>query len=124
MGEVEHTLASAKRLLIVVVLGVAAWGQAQASDGSTPLHAAAAANAFEKAQDLLDDGADVHGKNEDGDMPLHVAAGANAFKTVEVLLNNGANVRARGNNGSTPLHAAAAANAVEVAEVLLNVVSD
>ena len=87
MGEVEHTLASAKRLLIVVVLGVAAWSQAQASDGSTPLHAAAAANAFEKAQDLLDDGAAVNARNNDRKTPLFIAR--NETKIVRLLLDHG-----------------------------------
>ena len=87
MAKVKHTLSSAKRLLIVVVLGVASWGQAQASDGSTPLHAAAAANDFEKAQDLLNNGADVNARNNDRKTPLFIAR--NETKIVRLLLDHG-----------------------------------
>ena len=87
MAKVKQTLASAKRLLIVVVLGVAAWGQAQASDGSTPLHASSSSNAFEKAQDLLDDGADVNARNNDRNTPLFMAR--NETKIVRLLLDHG-----------------------------------
>ena len=88
-------------------------------EDSTPLHAAAWANARETAEVLLQNGADINAKADKGATPLHDAASANARETAEVLLQNGADINAKGDNGWTLLHAAASVNARETAEVLL-----
>ena len=101
-----------------------AWLDEIESDGrdlpnSTPLHAAALANACEAAGVLLKNGADVNAKADFGCTPLYYAALANACEAAEVLLKNGAAIDVQVDSGFTPLHAAAWANACEVAEVLL-----
>ena len=88
-------------------------------EDSTPLHAAALANARETAEVLLQNGADINAKDDEGATSLHFAALANARETAEVLLQNGADIDTRAKDGLTPLHAAALANARETAEVLL-----
>ena len=102
-------------------------------EDSTPLHAAALANAGATAEVLLQNGADANAQAKDGTTPLHAAAWTNAGVTAEVLLQNGADINeiaevllksgadinAEVENGVTPLHFAASANACEIAEVLL-----
>ena len=88
-------------------------------EDSTPLHAAALANARQTAEVLLQNGADINAKAKDGTTPLHAAALANARQTAEVLLQNGADANAKDEDGTTLLHAAALANARQTAEVLL-----
>ena len=88
-------------------------------EDSTPLHAAALANACEIAEVLLKSGADINAEVENGLTPLHVAALANACEIAEVLLKSGADINAKADEGATPLHYAALANACEIAEVLL-----
>ena len=93
-------------------------------EDSTPLHAAALANARETAEVLLQNGADINAKDDEGDTSLHFAALANARETAEVLLQNGADANAQAKDGTTPLHFAALANACEIAEVLLKSEAD
>ena len=93
-------------------------------EDSTPLHAAALANARETAEVLLQNGADINAKDDEGDTSLHFAALANARETAEVLLQNGADANAQAKDGTTPLHFAALANACKIAEVLLKSEAD
>ena len=87
--------------------------------GVDNLHDAARKNAYEAAEVLLRQGANVHAKQDDGGTPLHMAAKYNASGVAEVLLRQGANVHAKQDDGGTPLHMAAKYNASGVAEVLL-----
>ena len=59
------------------------------------LHIAAGLNLPLLTKSLLDQGADVHARDEKDHTPLHYAAWKNASETVKVLLNNGAAVHAR-----------------------------
>ena len=88
-------------------------------EDSTPLHAAALANARQTAEVLLQNGADINAKDDEGATSLHFAALANARQTAEVLLQNGADINAKDDEGATSLHFAALANARQTAEVLL-----
>ena len=92
--------------------------------GETDLHIVARLNLPVLTISLLNQGADVHAKDDDGATPLHAAALKNASVAAEVLLNQGADqgadVHAKNNNGATPLHLAARENASVAAEVLLN----
>ena len=88
-------------------------------EDSTPLHAAALANARQTAEVLLQNGADINAKDDEGGTSLHFAALANARETAEVLLQNGADINAKDDEGATSLHFAALANARQTAEVLL-----
>ena len=69
---------------------------------------------------LLNQGADVHAKDNDGDTPLHRAAFKDASSTAAVLLSQGADVHAKDNDGDTPLHRTASDNASSTATVLLS----
>ena len=82
------------------------------------LHDAASKNDYEAAAILLNQGVDVHAKDNYGNTPLHWAASNNAAKTAEVLLKRGADANAKNNTGITPLRIAAWKDAAETAEVL------
>ena len=82
------------------------------------LHDAASKNDYEAAAVLLNQGVNVHAKDDYGNTPLHWAASNNAAKTAEVLLKGGADANAKNNTGITPLRIAAWKDAAETAEVL------
>ena len=82
------------------------------------LHDAASKNDYEAATILLNQGVDVHAKDNYGNTPLHWAASNNAAKTAEVLLKGGADANAKNSTGITPLRIAAWKDAAETAEVL------
>ena len=82
------------------------------------LHDAASKNDYEAAAILLNQGVDVHAKDNYGNTPLHWAASNNAAKTAEVLLKGGADANAKNSTGITPLRIAAWKDAAETAEVL------
>ena len=86
--------------------------------GKTDLHIAAELNLPVLTISLLDQGADVHAKDNNGRTPLHSAASANASATAEVLLKQGADVNATSEYGYTPLHETTWKDASETAEVL------
>ena len=87
--------------------------------GAYTLHHAASKNAYEAAEVLLKQGADINAKDKYGWTPLHHAAWNNAAATAEVLLKQGADIHATNKNGWTPLHWGALNNATNTAEVLL-----
>ena len=66
------------------------------------LHDAASKNDYEAAAVLLNQGVDVHAKDNYGNTPLHWAASNNAAETAEVLLKQGADANAKNNTGITP----------------------
>ena len=59
--------------------------------GKTDLHIVAQLNLPMLARSLLQQGANVHAKNNKGGTPLHIAALKDASATAEVLLKQGAN---------------------------------
>jgi ankyrin repeat protein len=75
--------------------------------GQTLLQCAAAHGAIDCATYLIQNGADVHGKNFLGFTPLHWSAWSGRYETVDLLLENGADIEARACDGTTPLHVAA-----------------
>ncbi len=68
---------------------------------------------------LIDEGADVHGRDAHGNTPLHAAAYQGQLDIVRLLLKNGAAINARADRGKTPLMLAAQANAADVVRFLL-----
>lgn len=72
----------------------------------------------ETAVKLLDEGADVHQRDEHGWTPLNWAAGQGHPETVRLLLERGADVTETGRDNRTPLMIAKAASRKEVAEIL------
>jgi ankyrin repeat protein len=91
------------------------------SDGSKPLHRAAAAGNVKHCTALIAHGAHVNAVNLDGNTPLHLAAQAGHAGVMTYLIKTaGADVNASNNTGIAPLHYAsiqghAAAVAVLVA---------
>ena len=125
--EGERKSVGAKRFIIAV--GVAFlllvggkmyvdYAEQVALEQASRLHDAASKNDYEAAAILLNQGVDVHAKDNYGNTPLHRAASNNAAKTAEVLLKGGADANAKNNTGITPLRIAARYNAAETAEVL------
>ena len=87
--------------------------------GQSPLHAAAAGNAVEIAEMLIERGAVVDAEEGGRWTPLHAAASGNAVEAAEMLIERGSNVHAKDDIDLTPLHEAALVNAVETAELLI-----
>lgn len=90
----------------------AAYEKANALDeqGNTPLlnemltiRTSWASNNMLGLKQLIDDGADVNGKDERGNVPLISAAEIND-EAVKILLEAGANVNGKNREGETPLH--------------------
>lgn len=90
-----------------------------ASDGGTPLEAAAQSGHKDVAELLLTSGADVNAKDNRGYTPLHEAAKWGHKDVAELLLANRAAVNAKDKFGDTPLHVAAVRGHKGVAELLL-----
>jgi uncharacterized protein len=82
---------------------------------------ACAAGERERAERLLEEGADVNAYTPDGWTPIHLAAFFGHAKVAELLLACGANVTAVSKNptGNTPLHAALAGSHPIVAGLLI-----
>ncbi|KAK7250100.1 hypothetical protein SO694_00006271 [Aureococcus anophagefferens] len=114
----------ALRALLDVVGRAPAVVDARTTDGSTPLHLAAAVGSREATEALLDAGADATARTLDGDSPLHVAAWTNALPVAEALLARGAEVDAVKRDGSTPLHLCASRGLYGMVTILLEAGAD
>ncbi|CAG5083560.1 Similar to FPV218: Putative ankyrin repeat protein FPV218 (Fowlpox virus (strain NVSL)) [Cotesia congregata] len=80
-------------------------------DEYTPLEFAVNLNAYEIAEFLISQGADVHGRDFNGeDSPMGIAALANNVEMLKLLIKHGANINAGDINGVTPLMKAAIEN--------------
>ena len=86
----------------------------------TDLHITAELNLPVLTISLLDQGADIHAKDDVGGTPLHWAAFKDASEVAEVLLKQGADIHAKANDGDTPLHWAAEKDTSATVELLLN----
>lgn len=74
--------------------------------GNMPLHIATRNNNPAAVQALLDDGADVDGRNSSGETPLHVAAGLDNSQIAQQLIDNNASRWAMDAYGRFPATAA------------------
>ena len=71
------------------------------SEGSIPLHTAAAFGRYRAVRRLILEGSDVNAVDSNGDTPLHVSAGSGYLKVVRLLLDNGADLFAVDKEGLT-----------------------
>ena len=58
----------------------------------------------DKAELLIEKGADIEAKNKGGSTPLHIAALSGSGDIAKLLIDNGADIKAKDIFGSTPLH--------------------
>ncbi|XP_037282479.2 tankyrase isoform X1 [Rhipicephalus microplus] len=86
---------------------------------STPLHFAAGFGRRDVVEHLLQNGANVHAKDDGGLIPLHNACSFGHAEVVQLLLKHAADPNARDNWNYTPLHEAAIKGKVDVCIVLL-----
>ncbi|XP_078717480.1 poly [ADP-ribose] polymerase tankyrase-2-like isoform X1 [Lampetra fluviatilis] len=86
---------------------------------STPLHFAAGFGRKDVVEHLLQNGANVHARDDGGLIPLHNACSFGHAEVVNLLLRQGADPNARDNWNYTPLHEAAIKGKIDVCIVLL-----
>lgn len=86
---------------------------------STPLHFAAGFGRRDVVEHLLQNGANVHARDDGGLIPLHNACSFGHAEVVQLLLKHGADPNARDNWNYTPLHEAAIKGKTDVCIVLL-----
>jgi ankyrin repeat protein len=91
---------------------------ADALNGQTALHLAAAYGTEEIARALCDGGADTNARDHEGRTPLHTAAGKGQARLVRLLLEVGADPNARDAWRVSALEAGRAEDAAEVVEIL------
>ena len=72
------------------------------------------------AELLIDNGADIHGRNTARDPPIHAAAVSNNLDIINLLLKKGVNVNARNSRGETACHAAVLNDRIESARRLID----
>ena len=66
------------------------------------LHWAAVKGHLSAGEDLLDEGVNIHAKDEDGNTALHLACRENHSKFVGLLLMKGADLSVKNNAGHSP----------------------
>ncbi|KAK6494429.1 hypothetical protein HHUSO_G1000 [Huso huso] len=86
---------------------------------STPLHFAAGFGRKDVVEHLLQNGANVHARDDGGLIPLHNACSFGHAEVVSLLLCQGADPNSRDNWNYTPLHEAAIKGKIDVCIVLL-----
>lgn len=92
---------------------------AQALDGSTPLHCATRCQNEVMTRRLLYAGANPQILDNSRMTPLHLAASSGSLAVVEHLLRGGASAHARDDLGQLPIHIAARKGILAVAKVLI-----
>ncbi|XP_056152735.1 poly [ADP-ribose] polymerase tankyrase-2 [Lampris incognitus] len=86
---------------------------------STPLHFAAGFGRRDVVDFLLQNGANVHARDDGGLISLHNACSFGHAEVVNLLLHHGADANSRDNWNYTPLHEAAIKGKIDVCIVLL-----
>lgn len=93
--------------------------EASDSEGSRPLHIAAAVDEGCMVQTLLDAGVEIESKNSYDRTPLHQAVIWNRPDSFDTLLRKGANIQAVDAQSMTPLHLAAKTGQANLIQALL-----
>lgn len=99
--------------------GVTSDVDAQALDGSAPLHCAARCGNENMIRKLLAEGANPQICDTSRRTPLHLAASSNRLDIVNHLLLGGASARAVDDFGQLPIHLAAKSGSIMVAKILI-----
>ncbi|XP_023698133.1 poly [ADP-ribose] polymerase tankyrase-2 isoform X2 [Paramormyrops kingsleyae] len=86
---------------------------------STPLHFAAGFGRRDVVEYLLQNGANVHARDDGGLISLHNACSFGHAEVVSLLLHHGADANSKDNWNYTPLHEAAIKGKIDVCIVLL-----
>ena len=76
--------------------------------------------AYDIAEILISNGANINAVDDSGENPLHKASAKGHLDIVQLLINNGANVNAKAKDGCTPLYLSACSRHQKVSEFLLN----
>ncbi|KAG0236419.1 hypothetical protein BGW42_003577 [Actinomortierella wolfii] len=92
--------------------------------GQTLLHRACSSGSYNNVVELLNQGADIHARDNAQWTPLHEAALAGHTEIVELLLSRGADPNAQGHGADTALHDAAQNEHEDVVRVLLEYGAD
>ena len=98
--------------------------ESRSFDDKTPLFYAVVNARPDAVEWLLQQGADMHARDESGLTPLHVAAALNRRPEGRHLMRAGADTNARDAFGNTPLHAAALHGSARVLNDLLRARAD
>jgi uncharacterized protein len=84
----------------------------------TPLHSAVAANDEKISRLLVENNADINGRQEQGYTPLHEAAQSGNESIARMLLENGADAKAKLDDGKTPAKLAKQHRRVNLAKLI------
>lgn len=130
----------AKRILIPLIIGtiivwplmvgLSHWGtqakgkRIQEQSTGSDIWSIAKQGNIDGLQQLIEEGADVNGRDSLGVSSLEWAAMYGHPEAVALLVENGADVNARNRQGSTPLHAAACFGRTAAAEKLIELGAD
>ncbi|KAI8384032.1 ankyrin repeat-containing domain protein [Blakeslea trispora] len=94
---------------------------ARDKDGRSSLHRACVNNRLQKAQSLIEQGADVNAKDNQDATPLHLACAAGHLDVVKLLIDQGGIVNILGTDrDDTPLHQASRNGHVETVKYLIS----
>jgi ankyrin repeat protein len=86
--------------------------------GTFPIHAASRHHNIDLLRGLIDQGADVNGRDRKGRRPLHHAVQRNAVDVCVFLLESSADIDAVDGHGRTPLHYAVMSGFLQIVELL------
>ncbi|KAG0235232.1 hypothetical protein BGX31_004337 [Mortierella sp. GBA43] len=92
--------------------------------GQTLLHRSCSSGSYSNVVELLNQGADIHARDNAQWTPLHEAALEGHTKVVEVLLSRGADPNAQGHGNDTALHDSAQNEHADVVRLLLEYGAD
>ncbi|KAI8334078.1 ankyrin repeat-containing domain protein [Choanephora cucurbitarum] len=94
---------------------------ARDQQGRSSLHRACISNRLQKAQSLIEQGADVNAKDNQEATPLHLACASGHLNIVKLLIDQGAIVNILGTDrDDTPLHQASHHGHVETVKYLIS----
>ncbi len=112
------------KLLLTTIAAVVLVGCEEASEVDLTLHEAISKGHDEMVELLIEQGADVNGKDVGGGTPLGWAAKFGHKEIAALLIANGAGVNAKNSFGWTPLHEAAGVDHKNICVLLIEKSAD